>query len=64
MAQYTFSTSDNQLIADIKEIEQRSTSLSFSKVIELLLLQAVRERKRQREKNAKARTKHNSADMG
>jgi hypothetical protein len=53
MAQYTFSTSDNSLISDIEEIKNRSQGLSFSKIVELLLLQAVKERKRQRSKNAK-----------
>lgn len=51
--QYTFSTSDEDLIKDILEIKDRSSGLSFSKIIELLLLQAVKERKRQRNKNAK-----------
>ncbi len=64
MAQYSFSTEDKQLISDIKDIQQRKPGHSFSRIIEVLLQQAVKEVKRLREKNAKkVHTECNTANI-
>lgn len=63
MAQYTFSTSSNELIQDIKEVQERTMGFSFSQTVEMLLLQAIKERKRQRLKNAKkVHTENNTSN--